>query len=67
LVEGHWVRVATYDPVGGEMHLFRHGTFEPFTPSDSPLPVSTSSMAWYRGWRDHLGFSSIQPENGSSV
>lgn len=67
LVEGHWVRVATYDPAGGEMHLFRHGTFEPFTPSDLPLPVSTSSMAWYRGWRDHLGFSSIQPENGSSV
>jgi uncharacterized protein YbcC (UPF0753/DUF2309 family) len=61
LVEGHWVRVATYDPGHHSLQLFRDGAFEPYSADKSPLPVAPSSMAWYRGWRDHLGFSSIQP------
>ena len=59
LVGNGWVQVATLDPSSRSARLYRHGRFEPYTPGTDPLPVAPSSLAWYRGWRDHLGFCSI--------
>lgn len=59
LVGNGWVQVATLDPTSESARLYRHGHFEPYTPGTGPLPVASSSLAWYRGWRDHLGFCSI--------
>jgi uncharacterized protein YbcC (UPF0753/DUF2309 family) len=62
LVRGGWVQVATLDPDSAHVHLFRHGQFVPYRASTSELPEVASSVDWYRGWRDHLGFCSIRPE-----
>jgi uncharacterized protein YbcC (UPF0753/DUF2309 family) len=63
LVRGGWVQVATLDPDSAHVHLFRHGQFVPYRASTSELPEVASSVDWYRGWRDHLGFCSIRPES----
>lgn len=64
LVRNAWVQLATLDPVTPTIHLFRGGQFEPYEPKTVDLPVVPSSLAWYRGWRDHLGFASIVPDVG---
>ena len=64
LVRGRWVQLATLDPATPEMHLFRNGEFVIYTASTDELPQVESSLDWYRGWRDHLGFASITVERG---
>lgn len=59
LVRGGWVQLATLDPHGGEIHLYRDGHFVYYSPSTDELPEKSSSVDWYRGWREHLGFASI--------
>jgi uncharacterized protein YbcC (UPF0753/DUF2309 family) len=62
LVRGRWVQVATYDPATNHLELFRHGEFQTYRPQKTPLPKVASSMDWYRGWRDHLGFAIVEPQ-----
>ena len=62
LVGGRWVQLATLDPATCEIQLFRNGAFAPYTPSTGELPEAKSSLDWYRGWRDHLGFARIRME-----
>lgn len=64
LVRNAWVQLATLDPHTPAIHLFRGGHFEPYEPGTVDLPVAPSSPAWYRGWRDHLGFCLITPDAG---
>jgi uncharacterized protein YbcC (UPF0753/DUF2309 family) len=59
LVRGDWVQLATFDPSSGDLRLFRRGVFARYRPHSSSLPEVDSSLAWYRGWRDHLGFATI--------
>lgn len=59
LVLGGWVQLATLNAERGELHLFRKGRFEPYRPQSNVLPEVESSLAWYRGWRDHLQFASV--------
>jgi uncharacterized protein YbcC (UPF0753/DUF2309 family) len=59
LVRGGWVQLATLDPANSEIHLFRKGSFERYMPEANELPEVESSVAWYRGWREHLGFVSV--------
>jgi uncharacterized protein YbcC (UPF0753/DUF2309 family) len=61
LVRNAWVQLATLDPFRPAVHVFQGGRFEPYVPTTNDLPIVTSSLAWYRGWRDHLGFASIIP------
>jgi uncharacterized protein YbcC (UPF0753/DUF2309 family) len=65
LVRNAWLQLATLDPAGPSVHLYRGGVFEPYEPRTRDLPVVPSSRAWYRGWRDHLGFASVAPGDGS--
>jgi uncharacterized protein len=48
------------------MQLFRRGRFEPYWPEGNELPSVSSSLEWYRGWRGHLGFASIDPVSDTS-
>jgi uncharacterized protein YbcC (UPF0753/DUF2309 family) len=61
LVRGGWVQLATLDATTSVIHLFRRGTFQRYLPESGELPEIASSVAWYRGWRDHLGFASVSP------
>lgn len=63
LCRGQWLQLATIDPATAEIQLFRHGAFERYRPESGKLPVVRSSVEWYRGWRDHLGFAALQAEN----
>jgi uncharacterized protein len=65
LVRNDWVQLATLDPASPTVHIFRNGAFEPYEPRSGDLPVTPSSLAWYRGWRDHLGFATIDPDEVS--
>ncbi len=64
LARNGWVQLATLDPRTATLHVFRGGEFEPYRPGSADLPAASSSVAWYRGWRDHLGFASIVPGVG---
>jgi uncharacterized protein YbcC (UPF0753/DUF2309 family) len=60
LVRGGWVQMATLNPVRGEIHVYHDDAFEPYVPEARVLPEVESSVAWYRGWREHLGFAQIR-------
>jgi len=60
LVRGRWVHLAVFDAETCELQVFREGMFKPHTPQLHGLPEIASSLAWYRGWRGHLGFASIK-------
>jgi len=64
LCRNDWVQVATQDPATSEIHVFHHGRFEVYHPESHNLPTAKSSLDWYRGWRDHLGFASIGTGSG---
>ncbi|WP_164104177.1 DUF2309 domain-containing protein [Candidatus Laterigemmans baculatus] len=59
LVRGGWVRLAVLNPENSELHLFHRGRFEPYQRESYQLPKARSSLEWYRGWREHLDFASI--------
>jgi len=61
LVQNDWVHVAVFDPDTGDLRVYRQGRFEPYTPETDQLPSASSSLQWYRGQRDHLGFAAIAP------
>ena len=61
LVRNEWAQMATISPDRQVLHLYRNGTFSPYTPESNELPVVGSSLAWYRGRREALGFASIDP------
>jgi hypothetical protein len=67
LCRNDWVQIATQDPMTSEIHVFRKGAFERYLADSHSLPVARSSLDWYRGWRDHLGFASIQASEPRSV
>ena len=62
LVRGRWVQLATINSTTSEIQLFRNGEFATYTPSTDELPEVESSLDWYRGWREHLGFARISTE-----
>jgi uncharacterized protein YbcC (UPF0753/DUF2309 family) len=62
LVHNEWVQLAVLDPTSPRVHVFRRGTFVPYRPESTTLPVVKASVDWYRGWRDHLGCASVDPQ-----
>ena len=61
LCRNEWVRLALLHPETREVSVFEDGEFRPYRPQASVLPKATSSVDWYRGWRDHLEFAQIEP------
>ena len=60
LCRNEWVRLAVLDPATYEIRIFEDGAFRPYQPQATVLPRASSSVEWYRGWRDHLEFAEIQ-------
>ncbi len=59
LIRNYWVQLSLFEPETGVVYRFEKGAFEPYVASTSELPQVASSMEWYGGHRDHLGFASI--------
>jgi uncharacterized protein len=62
LTANGWVKLAVLDPNSQTIEVFREGAFHKYIPHASELPQTTSSIAWYRGWRDHLEFAELTLE-----
>jgi uncharacterized protein YbcC (UPF0753/DUF2309 family) len=60
-----WVTLALIDPGSREISIFQDGSFRTYTPRSRELPRASSSVDWYRGWRDHLEFAEIA-ESGAA-
>ncbi len=59
LVRNQWVQLAVFDPESNRLQTFVDGQFVDYHPESDGLPWAASSIDWYGGYRDHLGFSSI--------
>jgi uncharacterized protein YbcC (UPF0753/DUF2309 family) len=59
-----WMQLAALDPDSSEIQVYRNGRFQPYVRETDRLPQAASSLDWYRGWRDHLGFAEINPCDG---
>lgn len=62
LIRNGWVQLALLDPDSNRLQVFQSGAFVPYRPAATQLPRATSSVDWYRGWRDHLEFAEIIPK-----
>lgn len=60
LCRNHWIQLATLDPHSSRIHLFRNNRFEVYQPETTELPAVASSVDWYRGWREHLGYAVVR-------
>jgi hypothetical protein len=59
LIRNGWVELAILDPHSANLRVFRDGAFREYQPEAFRLPRASSSVDWYRGWRDHLEFAQI--------
>jgi uncharacterized protein YbcC (UPF0753/DUF2309 family) len=64
LCRNEWVILTVILPDTHEIKVFRDGAFHDYQPQADTLPRATSSVDWYRGWRDHLEFAEIEPPAG---
>ena len=60
LVKGSWVQLAVFDPATTHMHRYVRGEFVVYAPHEREIPKVSSSLEWYGGHREHLGFASIE-------
>lgn len=60
LCRNEWIHLAVMHPHSHKISVYRGGRFHPHEPRTPALPRAASSLAWYRGWRDHLEFARIQ-------
>jgi uncharacterized protein YbcC (UPF0753/DUF2309 family) len=61
LYRNEWVQLAALDPDSSAIAVYRDGRFQPYLPETDRLSQAVSSLDWYRGQRDHLGFAEIEP------
>jgi uncharacterized protein YbcC (UPF0753/DUF2309 family) len=61
LIRNGWVQLSVLDPNSAQIQFFQNGRFEAYRPENDQLPTAPSSIDWYRGWREHLGYASIGP------
>ncbi|HTN74329.1 MAG TPA: DUF2309 domain-containing protein, partial [Pirellulaceae bacterium] len=59
IIRNGWVQLAVLDPHSSGLKFYRDGAFHDYVPETTELPQVSSSIDWYRGWRDHLGFAEI--------
>jgi uncharacterized protein YbcC (UPF0753/DUF2309 family) len=62
LCRNHWMQLAVLDPDSSAIAVYRNGQFQPYKPETDRLPQAGSSLDWYRGWRDHLGFAQLNSQ-----
>lgn len=62
IVSNQWIRLATMDPDNGHVEVYREGVFEKLAGNEEPLPLASSSQAWYEGKMEHLALARIEPK-----
>jgi hypothetical protein len=67
ILRNGWAQLAVLDPHSSEIRVFTRGQFELYKPESAELPKAASSTDWYRGWRDHLRFATIEPAESSAT
>ncbi len=55
-----WLQLALLDPDSPSLWTYEDGTFRDYHPETHDIDAVESSVDWYRGWRDHLGFALIR-------
>jgi uncharacterized protein YbcC (UPF0753/DUF2309 family) len=60
IIANGWIQLALLDADSNQIRVFREGQFHDYQPSVTDLPQAQSSVDWYRGWREHLGFAQIE-------
>lgn len=61
IIRNEWMRLALIDPDTGAVTTYREGKYLPYRPTKTRLPSTPSSLDWYRGRREHLGFARLEP------
>jgi uncharacterized protein YbcC (UPF0753/DUF2309 family) len=59
ILRNGWAQLALLDPDSNKIKVYRHGAYHDYEPETTELPRVASSIDWYRGWRDNLGFAQI--------
>ena len=54
-----WIQLTVLHPESRTISVYQDGAFRPYQTQASELPRVSSSVDWYRGWRDHLEFAEI--------
>jgi uncharacterized protein YbcC (UPF0753/DUF2309 family) len=54
-----WIILALIHPETRELSVYQGRAFRPYRPRAESLPRASSSVDWYRGWREHLDFAEI--------
>jgi hypothetical protein len=60
LFDNGWVQLAILDPSSSNILTYKDGKFIPYEPLQESLPSARTSADWYRGWREHLEFATIE-------
>ena len=55
------MQLAVFDAETSSIHRYVSGQFVAYQPETDELPTSETSIQWYWGKREHLGFASIIP------
>ena len=67
ILRNGWAQLAVLDPDSSQIQVFRNDAFHVYRPESAELPRAACSADWYRGWRDHLGFASIERPLGADA
>jgi uncharacterized protein YbcC (UPF0753/DUF2309 family) len=59
LCRNRWVQLAVLHPADRTISVYRDGAFHPYRLRTTAIPQASSSVEWYRGYRDHLEFAEI--------
>ncbi len=59
IIRNGWVQLALLDPESSAIKVYRNGIFQEYHSRMVALPAAATSVDWYRGRRDHLGFACI--------
>jgi uncharacterized protein YbcC (UPF0753/DUF2309 family) len=62
VLKNGWGQLALLDPNSEKILVYRNDGFVPYEPTNTELPRRPSSVDWYRGWREHLGFAQVGSE-----
>lgn len=60
IVHNGWIQLALLEKDSNSILVYRGDEFHQYDPGIEELPKAKSSVDWYRGWRDHLGFAQIE-------
>jgi uncharacterized protein YbcC (UPF0753/DUF2309 family) len=61
-IRNGWVQLAILDPHSSRVQVYQNGHFTDYDAEKPELPYADSSVDWYRGWREHLGYAVIGPK-----